>query len=538
MSLRGLQWRISNSVGEKDFFSHLLKKRNIKCVSELSRPIFSLWPNRDEFPEIWDGVELLYRLREEEIAVVGDYDVDGTSSTAIISKYFSQVGIKFTYYIPNRFLEGYGLSSDIVERILKTNAKLVITLDNGTNSVQEVNKLKDHGIYSIIIDHHLIHDKAPADVLINPVNLIDKPYNKICATALTFIFLCELNRTLYARGFIEKKINMKEYLDIVALATVCDVMPVTGINRCFINMGIEKLKNSPNKLFAKLISLRKQIINNKNIGFTIGPYLNAAGRMKEGSIAVEAMRDYSDEITMQIISLNAKRKKEEKKVLQEAVGFNNELNGICAVGEEWHEGVIGIVAGRLKEQFNKATIVLTANKNLYKGSIRSARGFHCGDFVECAKKEGLILGGGGHEMAGGVSVSKEKIDSFRDFFYQYCQEKCFTKKNVLDIDCVLSLSAVNRETFEILNKLQPFGIGNPEPLFLFTNCIITNYFCTDDHCFFHVSQWKTRIHFKVFFISRTSFLSLRKIGQKVNLVASIIDAGERIEIEVIDAQII
>lgn len=538
MSLRDFHWQVSSFSGEKDLFSHLKKNRNIKCSTELTQSVFSLWPKKEDFPELWQGVELLYDFRNEHIAIVGDYDVDGISSTSIITHYFEQIGLDFSYYIPNRFNEGYGLSMDIVNKITQTKAKLVITLDNGTNSIKEINTLKENGIKSIVIDHHLIQEKAQTDVLINPVNLTDKPYNKICATTLTFLYLCEVNRFFVAQGFIKEKINMKEYLDIVALATVCDVMPVTGINRCFLKLGIEKLKNSPNKLFSKLISLKKQIINNKNIGFNIGPYLNAAGRMKEGSIAVEAIKKYSEESTMEIILLNAKRKKVEKKVLEDAIHFNNESNGICAVGEDWHEGVIGIVAGRLKEQFNKPTIILTANDQIYKGSIRAAQGFHCGDFVQQAKEANIIIGGGGHEMAGGISVAKNKINDFQKFFHTYCKKQCVIKKNTLKIDCALSLSAVNNNTFEQLNNLQPFGIGNPEPIFLFANCIISNYFCTGEHCFFQVSQWKTKIHFKVFFISKTPFLSLRKIGQKVNLVASIIDTGERIELELIDAQIL
>ena len=537
MSLKQLQWELFPST-EKDFFAQLLKNRNIASVEELNKPIFSLWPSKNDFPQIWQAVHLFYSFMNHHITIVGDYDVDGTSATAIMSDYFTKLNVDFTYYIPNRFTDGYGLSMNIIEKILKTNTKLVITLDNGTNSQTEIQLLQDNKIKCIVIDHHLIQNKANMDVLINPVEL-QKPYSKTCATALTFIFLCELNKFLVHKGFLKEKISMKQYLDIVALATICDVMPLTGINRNFVSLGVEKLKKNPNKLFEKLISLRKQIIDSRNIGFNIGPYLNAAGRIEEGSIAVEALRNYSDENTCKIISLNAKRKKIEKEVLGKAIEFNGDSNGICAIGKDWHEGVVGIVAGRLKEMFNKPTIVLTANQQTYKGSIRAVKGFHCGDFIQNCIVRNLVTCGGGHEMAGGITVLKDSIHNFEQFFHEYCNGGNFTiEKNSLKIDCVLSLSSVQQNTFDKINMLSPFGNANQEPIFLFPNCIIENCFCVEDHCFLTLKQWNKRVKSKIFFISRTKFTALKKIGTKLNVVASIVKGIEAIEIEIIDAEII
>ena len=409
---------------------------------------------------------------KEKICILGDYDVDGNASTALFVRFFEFIKHPYFYYIPDREKDGYGASIKIFEKLILKKPKLVIMVDCGSTSNDAINFLNKKSIKSIIIDHHEINKPFPrSNIIINPKkNDGYEKYNNLCATALTYFFL---DLVIKKKNYAYK---LNNYLIYVLLATVCDVMPLRKINRI---LAINILKNYNVKKNISIDTIfrlknKKNKITIDDLGFMIGPIINSAGRLGASHLSVELLssenQNIVNEISERLIRLNDKRKEIEKKILDK-INFKKiekeNKNVIIYYNPNIKEGLIGIIASRLKDYFNKPAIVITRSNNVFKGSARSTKDYNIGNLIKLLCDKKIIQSGGGHNMAAGLIIKKEKIKLLDNFIQNDYSKKVLNLINFLEYDAELSSSSININLINNIYKLYPFGNDNPLPLFLF-----------------------------------------------------------------------
>ena len=437
----------------------------------------------------------------KKITIFADYDVDGATSSALLKRFFREVGVNANIYIPDRVLEGYGPNSQALLNLKKSGTDLVITLDCGTVAFKPLEDAAAVGLEIIVIDHHLgVLEKPQSIAVINP-NLLDEkfPHKNLCAAGVTFLFVVAINKKLREENFYaqKKEPNLLNLLDLVALGTVCDVMSLTGLNRAFVAAGLKILKQRKNLGLREICDLAglDEEPSAYHLGFVIGPRINAGGRVGKSDLGATILSSEDEEevkaIAQQLETFNKQRKEIEVQVLEEAVkslesgpltrsatepwagGFSKNDPIIFAVAKNWHQGVIGIVASRLKDLYNKPVAVIAIDDEGKKGkaSCRSISGVDFGGEILKARLEGLLIEGGGHAMAGGFSVAPEKISELHQFFCKNLAQKVeeiSAQKNA-EFDIALDLAQVNLDLLKELAKLEPFGVGNMRPKFLLRN---------------------------------------------------------------------
>jgi single-stranded-DNA-specific exonuclease len=448
------------------------------------------------------------------ICILGDYDVDGSAATSLLIRFFESINHPFFFYIPDREKDGYGASKDLFKKLILKKPKLIIMVDCGSTSNDAIDFLNLKKIKSLIIDHHEINIPYPkANVIINPKKdngYIE--YDYLCATTLTYFFLDLLSKK------IKSKIKIRDYLIYVLLATVCDVMPLRKLNRIISLNALKEFKIEENYAFNKLFNLtkKKNKININDLGFIIGPILNAGGRLGKSNYATEFLSSNDHDIIniklIELIRLNEKRKKIETIILEE-IDFrkiedeNKEI--IIYYNPNINEGLIGIIASRIKDYFNKPTIVITNSKKLLKGSARSVYDYNIGRGIKNALDNNIINGGGGHNMAAGFTLKKSNLDNFKTFIIQDFINKGSPLSNVFKYDAEISSIGFNKDLFNEINKIKPFGNGNPLPTFLFRDLKIIKTTILNNK---HISLiFKSKIGFSINSISFNSVNN--KIGE-------------------------
>ena len=422
-------------------------------------------------------------LNKEKIGIFGDYDVDGATSTALLGNYFSELNLKYEIYIPDRKKEGYGPSIESFKKLIKKGVKVIFTVDCGTLSFDAINYAKKNNIDVMVIDHHQSEVTLPdAFSIINPNRLDDKSnLQYLCAAGVTFMFLVSINRELRSNNWFNKnKINepnLINFLDLVSLGTVCDVVPLTGLNRAIVKQGLKIIQSKKNLGIKTLLSICNIDTNPStyHLGYMLGPRINAGGRVGKCSHGANLLLDKDPKNSFKLASeldqFNKERQILEKDLLQKILNkTKNYLKDPVLIlsGSNWHEGVIGIVAARLKDKFNKPTILISFDGNIGKASARSIVGFDIGSVIIAASHENILLKGGGHKMAGGFSIKLENIEKFRKFIskkFESINENLKIEKPLL-VDSIISPSAVNIEFYKKVALLSPFGSGNPEPKFV------------------------------------------------------------------------
>lgn len=427
----------------------------------------------------------------KKITLFADYDVDGATSSALLKRFFAEIDVAVEIYIPDRILEGYGPNKEALINLKKNGSDLVITLDCGTVSFAPLEAAKAVGLDIIVIDHHLgVTEKPSAIAVINP-NRIDEtfPHKNLCAAGVTFLFCVAINQALRQINYYqEKKISepkLMSLLDLVALGTVCDVMSLTGLNRAFVASGLKILKSRNNLGIRTICDLANlnEAPTAHHLGFVIGPRINAGGRLGTSNLGAKLLSTNNEfeakEIAQQLEELNKKRKQTESEVLQEAIkrlnegadGFSTNDAVIFAVAQGWHPGVIGIVASRLKDLYNKPVAVIALDGNKGKASCRSISGIDFGAEILKARLANILAEGGGHAMAGGFSIESSKIKKLHDFFCANLKEQVASLGNnkEKEFDLALDLAQVNIEFLKELQQLEPFGMGNVRPKFLIRN---------------------------------------------------------------------
>lgn len=413
--------------------------------------------------------------QKRRIVVIGDYDVDGIVSTAIMVDFFHRLSYPITSVIPNRFCDGYGLSPALIERL---ETDLIITVDNGIMAHEAAKICQERGISLIITDHHTPPLELPcAKVIINPkLSCCSFPQKEICGASVAW-YLCAA-----LKGRLEAKIDMGEFLDLLALAIIADVMPLVEVNRLLVRQGLKEMARSNRAAFVVLKEkLRKSHFSGEDVAFLIAPLLNSAGRMEDASLSLEFL--LSDSILEagekfdRLCALNCLRKETESRLFEEALG-QIDLCGeaLLAYGEDWHEGVLGIVASRLTDRYKKPAFILTQKEGSLKGSARSVGEL---DLVRLLQKSHhLLLRYGGHKGAAGIQLRRENFESFK----QAIEEELSRIKERIEWRCEgeeclgeIALESVDAELLDILERFEPYGEGNPKPRFFCKELKVCRY---------------------------------------------------------------
>ena len=471
--------------------SKLLSIREIKkeeISSFLNPSIKNFLPNPYKITDMEKSALRITKAiyEKEKLGIFGDYDVDGATSTALLGNYFSQLNLIYETYIPDRKKEGYGPSIKSFKELIDKKVKVIFTVDCGTLSFEAINFAKENNVDVIVLDHHQSEVKLPnAFSVVNPNRLDDKSnLQYLCAAGVSFMFLVSLNRELRNKNWFKennvKEPNLIEYLDLVSLGTVCDVVPLIGLNRAIVKQGLKVFKSKKNLGLKTLLDICKIEASPSiyHLGYLLGPRINAGGRVGKCSHGANLLLNkdpkYSFKLASELDKFNKERQMLEKdllkKILIESKNSSDDPVLILS-GKNWHEGVIGIVAARLKDKFNKPVILISIDGDIGKASARSILGFDIGSVIIAATQEKILLKGGGHKMAGGFSIKVENIEKLKDFIFRKFKninEDLTTQKPLL-LDSVISPSAVNMDFYNKIALLQPFGSGNPEPRFMIEN---------------------------------------------------------------------
>lgn len=454
---------------------------NVESAGDFLYPLIrSLLPDPFHLLDMDKAVCRIIRAinNNENIAIFGDYDVDGATSSALINRYLRAIGIRSIIYIPDRVNEGYGLNADALLQLKKKGTDLCISVDCGTLAYQPIEDAKNFSLDIIVIDHHLGTEKLPSAVAVVNPNCLDEssPYTNLAAVGVSFLLIVALNKSLREQGFFisTKEPDLFDLLDLVALGTVCDVMQITGLNRAFVSQGLKVMSARKNVglrvLFDALGILEKPSVS--RLGFNVGPCINAGGRIGEASLGARLLSTDDEEeahsIALKLIDLNNARKMMENEAFLEATTQVERSvksgAGFIMVSDNWHQGIIGIIASRLKEQFHLPTIVMSLNNGVGKASCRSIPGVDIGAAVLSAKCMNLIIEGGGHSMAAGFSIKEDKINDLHHFFAERFANS--TNDKALKADGIITVKAINLSLWKELQRLEPFGVGNPEPRFI------------------------------------------------------------------------
>ncbi len=453
-------------------------KNNLKLIN-----VFSNYSDFDNASEIL--IESINK--NEKICILGDYDVDGASATSLLVHYFDHIKQKYFYYIPNRVTDGYGASTKLFKKLILQEPKLIIMVDCGSNSNEAIDFLNQHNIKSIIIDHHEINYPYPkSNVIINPKKKVAyNSYNYLCATTLTYFFIDILVKKT------KSDFKLSDLIILTLLATVCDVMPLRKLNKILAINVFKTFEINKNLAFKTLFNEFniKRNLTIDDLGFLIGPMINAGGRLGFSNLGTKFLTsknvDEVKKIALKLKNLNEKRKKIEKLILNE-INFEKikkeNKNVVIYYNSKLHEGLIGIIAAKLKEYFNKPSIVITKTNNFLKASARSTLNYDIGNLMKLLIDKKIIENGGGHNMAAGFNIKKENLKLLDNFIQNDYQRKIKNLRSTLKYDFEISFNSISQNLYNNISKLGPFGNGNSSPTFLIKNVqIIKSYEIAINH---------------------------------------------------------
>ncbi len=464
-----------------------IRKKNISDINLFLNPkIKNSLPNPLCLKDMSVAVNRTYEsiINNDTIGIFGDYDVDGASSTAILARYFSLIKREIQIYIPDRKNEGYGPSVKGFEKLIKLKSKIIFTVDCGTLSYEPVKYAQKSNVDVIILDHHQSDTKLPeACAVVNPNRYDDTSgLNYLCAAGVCFVFLVALNKKLREENwFFNNKLNEPEIfnlLDLVSLGTVCDVVPLVDLNRAIVKQGLKIIKKRTNLGLKTLFDLCKidSQPDTHDLGFKLGPRINAGGRVGKSSQGAELLISSDPEKAYKIAIDLDKSNKERQSIefllsqkIYEEVKKTHNSPIIVLAGKNWHEGIIGIIASRIKDKYNKPTILISLDKNIGKGSARSIVGFDIGSQIIKCVQSGILEKGGGHKMAGGFTVKEENIPLFEKLLIKNFEKSNLKADSNIFLDSVIAPSALNLDFYNDINSLAPFGSGNNEPKFVIEN---------------------------------------------------------------------
>ncbi len=454
----------------------------------LNPTLKSLFPDPSSFADMDRAAEILVdaAVSGRPVTVFADYDVDGASSAAQLVRWFRAMGRDLPVYVPDRIIEGYGPSPAAFRKIKESGAELVITVDCGAAAHDALIEAARIGLDVVVIDHHLMRgEPPPAAALVNPNRPDDTSgQGHLAAAGVVFVLMAALNREARKRGLFEDRAapNVMDWLDLAAMGAFCDVTSLTGFNRALAAQGLKVMSGWRNIGLKALLDVAKSQgpATSFHAGFILGPRINAGGRIGRADLGARLLSTGDPEeasaLAQELDALNASRKEVEKAVIDEAVAaiekqsnFDPDAPVIVAAGDGWHPGVVGIAAGRLRERYRKPVIVIGIDRHadVGKGSGRSQPGVNLGRAIQSAYDDGLLLAGGGHAMAAGLTVRPSAIPELRAYLCDKLAGEMIdaAAQDAVEIDALIAPGGATRALWTDFQRLAPYGPGNPEPLF-------------------------------------------------------------------------
>ena len=508
-SLSGRAWRerpadqnlvraLSQRHGLSEPLARALASRGVgeaDAADYLQPTLKALFPDPSSFLDMDRAAEILVDALERgrPAVVFADYDVDGASSAALLVRWFRALGHELPIYVPDRLTEGYGPSPAAFRHLREQGAELVVTVDCGAAAYDAVAAAAEIGLEVVVIDHHLMREDPPkAAAVVNPNRPgCNSGQGNLAAAGVAFVLLAALNREARRRGLFAGRAepDLRQWLDLAALGAICDVTRLTGFNRALAAQGLKVMSGWANPGLKALMAVAKAEgpAGVFHAGFILGPRINAGGRIGRADLGARLLSTddpaEAADLAEQLDALNASRKEVESQVTEQAVAAVEaaesrpaDLPAVVVSGEGWHPGVVGIVAGRLRERYRRPVVVIGVDPALGigKGSGRSQPGVNLGRAIQAAFEAGHLMAGGGHAMAAGLTIRADKIDTFRDFLAdRLMQESALAaEQDTVEIDALVTPRAADRALYEDFQRLIPFGPGNPEPLFAVADVVV------------------------------------------------------------------
>jgi len=480
---------MAQTHGIPELIARVLAGRGVgvpDALAFLDPTIRDLMPDPYVMTDAEKATERLARAieRGEQVVIFGDYDVDGASSAALLHRFLFHFGIEARIYIPDRIFEGYGPNPAAIGQLIDDGAQLIVTVDCGSTSLEALAVAAERKIDVVVIDHHQVGHALPdALAIVNPNREDDlSGQGHLCAAGVVFLVLVALHRLMRKRGDPRAaSLDLLALLDIVALATVCDVVPLKGLNRAYVVKGLIAARHMTNPGLAALFA-KAGIggpVTPYHLGFLVGPRINAGGRIGDAALGSRLLTlddpGRAAEIAAKLDDLNRERQEMESLMLAEAeaealaeYGTGEHVSVIVTARDKWHPGIVGLIAARLKEKFRRPAFAIAFDPSgKGTGSGRSISGFDMGRMVRAAVDEGILLKGGGHAMAAGLTVERGNLGRLRTFFEEAAgnQVAALVEDQVLEIDGALGASGATFDLIDELEKAGPYGSGHPQPVF-------------------------------------------------------------------------
>lgn len=472
-----------------NIFLELLRRRGLKTKAQREAFLLPDYSNLGDPFKLPDMKQAVARLKlahknKEKVVIYGDYDIDGLSATTLLFDAFSQFGFDVSTFIPSRFDDGYGLSGEAIERLHDDGAQLIVTVDCGSLSIDEIAMAKKLGVDVIVTDHHNLGDKLPdAVAVINPKrDDHDYPFRDFSGVGVAFSLVRAMQQKI--KG-IEAG-HEKWLLDLVALGTICDIVPLLGENRTMAFWGLKVMSQTRRPGIRALMAVSKinpHEVTARSLGFGLGPRLNASGRLDTAQLSLDLLTTNDNgealQLAQELDSMNQMRRKEQNRIFQEAsitVQQYSQDEVLVLSGKSWNHGIVGIVAAKFLETYQKPTFVMQEVGDETKGSARSFGDFSVGEAIRASQAH--IIKGGGHNMAAGVTLKTTKIVAFRKSVNEYYKSLKLTdqKRHLLPTAEVTlqDFSDINEDLVQEIGKLEPFGQDNPQPIFIITKLTVVN----------------------------------------------------------------
>ncbi|KKP37198.1 single-stranded-DNA-specific exonuclease RecJ [Candidatus Peregrinibacteria bacterium RIFOXYC2_FULL_33_13] len=559
MSIIGKKWKILNQDNTKNLFKKLCENRNLTCEESVD-DFFNKKQLEDlHDPFLMKNMELsvqriLKAIKEQErIIIFGDYDVDGVTSSAILYDLLKTLGAKVSYRLPDRLNDGYGLNLRFIQEIIALDVKILITVDCGIANKELIQTAAENGIDVIVTDHHTVPEEFPdsAYAVLHPQQKdCTYPYKELTGAGVAFKFAQAI---IMNSDLPDKHLFIQNYFDLAGLGTLSDLAPLTGENRIIVKNGLYHINRSPRHGIKSLIKAAWKNIDKElkstDVSFYLAPRLNAAGRIQSPYYALQLLLSTekdAEKLALYLNKLNQTRRMETQKCMEEAENLLLEdikkEKILIAWSKDWHLGIIGLVAGKLNEKYNIPSIIMTQNNNQLVGSARSPEIFNIIQALTYHKK--LLPHFGGHKQAAGFSLELKDFEEFKNSLREYASNE-LKNKNIspkLEIDCEIETPEINFDTYSVIEKFEPFGVANNEPIFLFRNTRVSNLRelgSTGKHISFNSIKDSKSFRCIAFNFAQYSnlFLEDKKMDLVIKLNKNTWQNNENLEFQLIDAAI-
>jgi single-stranded-DNA-specific exonuclease len=487
------RWDIPDQGTDGPLWRQVLERRGVRDIEAFVKPMLSQLPKASDILDMVKAGQVLMQAVNDgrRICVYGDYDVDGATSTAILVRYLRDIGYDAGLYVPDRLAEGYGPNAGAMDRLKADGYDLVVIVDSGIVAFGPLSHAREIGLDVVVIDHHGAQERVPeARAVVNP-NRLDDPtrpdLGHLCAAGLTFLFVHVVNTLRKRAG--QPVVDVRRYLPLAALGTVADVVPLTGPNRVLVHGGLRLMGSDapPGLLALARAGDRAPPFTARDLGWVLGPRINAGGRIGTCSLGAEVLAtndpEHAAALGEHLNELNRERQEMCERAVNEAIAqvsqtYGEDLPNCLVAAGDWHPGIVGIVAGRLRERFHRPSVVLGVEANVAKGSARSVPGFDVGSAIRAAADAGLLLAGGGHPMAGGLTVAMECLEALTAFLCEAAGQPVAVTESV---DVWVAMEQISVADVEALAVLEPHGAGNAEPVFAMRGCLMDRRMLKDKH---------------------------------------------------------